>query len=156
MNREGRIPNPNERFANSYVRIPDCGCWLWTGRTAVSNGSAEYGRFFANGKLRAAHRASYEIFVGAIPTGLQIDHLCRTPLCVNPCHLEIVTGAENIRRGNGRCGINFRKTACIRGHELSGKNLGLDRNGNRFCRSCRDTSKARFEQRKKLKGKNHA
>lgn len=39
---------------------------------------------------------------GPIPDGLQLDHLCRNPSCVNPAHLEIVTGAENIRRGKAK------------------------------------------------------
>lgn len=69
-------------------------CWLWTG--AVSGG---YGSLGIDGKQYRAHRVAYEWLVGPIPTGLFLDHLCRTPLCVNPVHLEPVTNRENVMRG---------------------------------------------------------
>jgi hypothetical protein len=46
-----------------------------------------------------AHRFAYLEFVGPIPDGLVLDHLCRNKKCVNPDHLEPVTNAENLRRG---------------------------------------------------------
>ena len=74
------------------------GCWLWTGaRTA--NG---YGTMSAGGRYGAtllAHRLAYEWYRGAIPDGLQIDHLCRVRHCVNPWHLEAVTQEVNLKRG---------------------------------------------------------
>jgi hypothetical protein len=60
--------------------------------------------------VRPAHRAVYEILVGDVADGLDMDHLCRTPACVNPAHLEPVTHAVNMRRGKvgevmvGKCG----------------------------------------------------
>lgn len=71
------------------------GCWIWK-RSKGKNG---YGRLNRKDGSREAHRYFYEKYKGAIPDGLQIDHLCRTPLCVNPDHLEIVTQTENVRRG---------------------------------------------------------
>jgi hypothetical protein len=102
------------------------GCWLWRG-CAVPPG---YGQFAPTRDKRiGAHRYAYEQLIGPIPEGLSLDHLCRTPLCVNPSHLEPVTHAENMRRS--------RKTHCKRGHELAGDNLYFTKRGDRGCRACR-------------------
>jgi len=73
------------------------GCWIWQ----RCKGKGGYGKVqrkeSASGE---AHRYYYEKFKGAIPEGLQLDHLCRNPLCVNPDHLEPVTLTENVRRGD--------------------------------------------------------
>jgi hypothetical protein len=92
---------PAVRFWAKFHRAPD-GCWLWT---ATIDGTNGYARFAPHGRMIGAHRWSYETFVGAIPDGLVIDHLCRVRHCVNPLHLEAVTNAENIRRGSGFCGV---------------------------------------------------
>jgi len=70
-------------------------CWEWS----ASRNAQGYGQFAMNGKTRSAYRVSYEWLVGGIPDGLEIDHLCRNPSCVNPSHLEAVTHTENVRRG---------------------------------------------------------
>lgn len=74
-------------------------CWLWTA-SKTRNGYGMFG-VSIDGKVTTspAHRWAYEMLVGPIPTGLQIDHLCRVRHCVNPAHLEPVTGTQNIRRG---------------------------------------------------------
>jgi hypothetical protein len=87
-----------------------------------------------------AHRISYEHFVGPIPKGLFIDHLCRMRACVNPGHLEPVTTLENARRGDGGSN-NRRKTHCTRGHEYSDENTRIKRNlkdgsFERVCKEC--------------------
>jgi hypothetical protein len=69
-------------------------CWLWTGRQSESG----YGVFKFHGRPHRAHRVAYLLNVGPIPADLELDHLCRVPLCVNPNHLEPVTGEENRRR----------------------------------------------------------
>lgn len=70
-------------------------CWLWTG--ALS--SRGYGNFNpGRGRWASAHRWAYEELRHEIPTGLQIDHLCRVTRCVNPWHMEPVTTQENLRR----------------------------------------------------------
>lgn len=111
------------------------GCWKWTGHVAPSTGYgyASVGRVYHG----PAHRLSFELFVGPIPKGLQLDHLCRQRDCVNPKHLEPVTSAENVLRGTGITANNARKMYCQHGHPLSGKNLKLRPDGYRACRACR-------------------
>lgn len=82
-----------ERFWR-FVRKTDS-CWLWTGCT-----SRAYGMFQISRSIPRvySHRFAYELLVGPIPEGLELDHLCNNPLCVNPAHLQPVTHAENCRR----------------------------------------------------------
>lgn len=122
-------PSPEQRFWKKVNKTE--GCWLWTG----SRDRDGYGQFWHQKKMLAAHRWSYEMLVGPIPFGLQIDHLCRTPGCVNPNHLEPVTQRENLLRGNTIQARNAAKTHCPHGHPLAGDNLRLSR-GQRLCREC--------------------
>lgn len=70
------------------------GCWIWkSGKQGKGYGSMSY-----KNKPTAAHRVSYEVFIGKIPSSMQIDHLCMNKLCVNPEHLEVVDNKENQRR----------------------------------------------------------
>lgn len=72
------------------------GCWEWTG----TKNQFGYGRLCRDGRRVVAHRWLYERLRGAVPAGLQMDHLCRNRSCVNPDHLEPVTQRENLRRGD--------------------------------------------------------
>jgi len=96
-----------------------------------------YGRISVADCVQLAHRVSYEAFVGPIPTGMVLDHLCRQRMCVNPGHLEPVTNRENIRRGKGFAGLNAQKTHCPHDHEYTPENTYWrpDRHG-RQCRAC--------------------
>lgn len=58
-----------------------------------------YSRIWTDHRPRFAHRVTYEHYVGPVPEGLELDHLCRVRNCVNPAHLEPVTHLLNVRRG---------------------------------------------------------
>ena len=109
------------------------GCWLWL---AATNDSG-YGTFMARSrtddtpKTVRAHRWSYEHLVGPVPEGLELDHLCRTPACVRPEHLEPVTRRENTARGNEARGTTAQHGTTSMYHN----------NGCR-CRPCTDASVA--------------
>lgn len=134
----------NERFDDLTIPEPTSGCWLWIG-AAGTQPRDQYGRFRLSGApndIIRAHVFAYERAHGPVPDGLQIDHLCRTTLCVNPDHLEAVTPTENMRRGNSPHAINARKTHCKRGHELTEANCYTG--PRRACRHCaREAARAR-------------
>lgn len=118
------------------------GCWLWT----ASLNHHGYGQFGISDKGRRrphlAHRVAYELLVGPIPKGMQIDHLCRNPRCVNPAHLEPVTPAENTRRGL----VGVLKTHCPQGHPYDAENTYYAKGAkHRLCRTCnRERGRARL------------
>lgn len=94
------------------------------------NGSG-YALVEAGHKTQRAHRVAYEAYVGPIPDGLQLDHLCRNRACWSWRHLEAVTNAENSARSEPAM-----KTACVRGHEYTPANTFIRKNGTRNCRRC--------------------
>jgi len=118
-------------------------CWLWLGAKTTG-----YGVMRLRGKNVLAHRFAYEDIVGSIPEGLQIDHLCRNPSCVNPSHLEVVTNKENCLRGESPNAINARKTHCDNGHPFDEQNTYVrPDNGQRQCRICRHKMRMEYHQR---------
>lgn len=107
-------------------------CWVWTG--TVHKG---YGRYSGQG----AHRLAYELLVGPIADGLELDHLCGNTLCVNPQHLEPVTRMENMRRRYAD------QTHCKAGHEFTPENTYTGC-GVRQCRACQLEAVRRYQARK--------
>lgn len=111
--------------------MPTDGCWHWVGAKSAEG----YGKMclWQGGIQKAykAHRIGYEYLVGLVPEGMELDHICRNRLCVNPAHLEVVPHRVNTLRGESFSARNAVKTHCPRGHVL------LPRSGNsRACREC--------------------
>ena len=90
------------RFLKHVQKTPTC--WLWTGAFYTQFGQPTYGQFYLNGKLTGAHRASYILFVGPIPDGLDILHSCDVKACVNPADLHPGTHKENLAEARERNG----------------------------------------------------
>lgn len=109
-------------------------CLIWQGATQ----SRGYGCVAAGvkGKTQLAHRAVYEERFGPIPAGMTIDHLCRNKLCLNVAHMEVVSRAENSRRGNAAV------THCPRGHAYTPENTYWKRCGTHMSRQCRECGRA--------------
>lgn len=116
-----------------YVRLSsESNCWTWTKKLNPKG----YGVFRVGRDRVKAHRYSWSLNRGDIPSGMVIDHLCENKACVNPSHLNLCTQRVHLLRySDTRCG--FRKSHCIHGHPLSGDNLVLGVRGHRLCRECR-------------------
>ena len=119
-----------DRFIDKLLVMPN-GCWDWQAATV----GRDYGVMRIGGRRGGnvyAHRIAYELFVGPIPAGLTIDHLCENRRCVNPSHMEPVTARENTLRGGSASAVNARKTHCPQGHPYT----NVDNRGGRCCRVC--------------------
>lgn len=144
-----------ERF-ESKIRRTDGGCWEWSGGHFQATGYAIFNiPSERDGRWRptVAHRVSYELFVGPIPDGLHVDHLCRNRGCVRPDHLEPVTQQENMHRGQAPSAISYRENRCQRGHEYTPENTIIkpSQPGKRECRECtraRDRVRNKTEARR--------
>ena len=123
----------------SMYTVDANGCWLYTGRLNRKG----YG---AAGSHGSAHRYFYTRLVGPIPEGLQIDHLCMVPRCVNPAHMEPVTVQENLRR---KYEAMVLPETCSRGHVYTEENTYMHPTGYRDCKDCRKINKKNFRERRK-------
>ena len=149
---EGNPYGPNGRTAlpeygglpmRMVSRIDASGdCWEWTGSTAGGYGMSTWA-----GRRQPAHRALWSALVGPVDSSLDLDHLCRNRLCVNPDHLEPVTRSVNARRGQtgGRLG---NRTHCKHGHAFTWANTRIDKYGVRRCRACSRNATRAFRARR--------
>ena len=109
------------------------GCWWWM--AARSKGG--YGETGVFGIVQYTHILSYEMFVGPVPEGMELDHKCRNRACWNYSHLEPVTHVENMLRGESPYAKKKRQTHCKYGHPFAGDNLVFNPDGTRDCVICR-------------------
>lgn len=128
-------PTMEDRFWSKVDKTETC--WLWTACKTRKG----YGMFRLGGTDVPAHRFAYELLVGPIPKGLQLDHLCMSKACVRPDHLEPVTAQENTRRalaalGTGHLMKQTLKTHCPQGHPYDESNTYVNAKGHRQCREC--------------------
>lgn len=133
------------------IELGSRGCWLWTGYVTPDG----YGRWGTGKGRTGAHRWAYREWVGPIPAGLVIDHLCHDPKvcaggpacdhrrCVNPAHLAAVTKRENDARTTYTA-----MTHCKRGHEFTPENTYTGR-GVRQCRACQRAAVAAYRARRR-------
>lgn len=137
-----------ERFLAKVPHLPrplDSSCWIWTGST---NGNG-YGEMRIDGRKTYAHRVSHELYIGPIPVGYDIDHLCRNHGCVSPFHIEAVTRRTNTMRGKNPDVQRARAAAvthCPHGHLYDAANTYRTKAGLRQCRTCnRERNRRRRE-----------
>lgn len=135
-----------ERFWAKVDRGGPGDCWLWV----AGRNTDGYGRFKVGGRHVKAHRWAYESLVGPIPEGLEIDHLCRNPPCVNPAHMEPVVHRENLLRGDTLPAVQVARTHCPQGHPYAGDNLRVSSDGRRVCRACHRRRMAERRARRRL------
>ncbi len=138
-----------QRFFEKCASTRPNECWLWTG--SIMNGG--YARFGDNGRNHLAHRWAYTHFVGPIPEGKEIDHVCRVRHCVNPAHLEAVTPQVNTLRSNSPSAKNGRQAFCVHGHAFTAANTKLvehrPNRWRRLCRACMRRNTSLYRERKK-------
>lgn len=129
----------NKKGCYPVVRPDLDRCWEWLACIGGSN----YGRFWFQQKVQEAHRVSVLLSGRSIPDNMEVDHLCRNVICVNPDHLEIVTRKENNDRSKAlrkKFPILYKiHTHCRKGHQLSEENSYSYKStkSNQILRSCK-------------------
>lgn len=122
-------------------------CWIWM----ACKSKRGYGFFWNGEKVVSAYKFSYELLVGKVPDGLDLDHVkkrgCSGPSCVAPHHLEPVPHLENVLRGDAgklKAKQQMSKLLCPAGHPYDGENLEVVTTKSRSgrARRCRECGKA--------------
>lgn len=142
---ERYCPNWLAAFCDRYD-ANERGCWIWRG---APSGKMGYGHISVGPRSDkmaiGAHRFSWLLHRGAIPSGLSVLHKCDVPLCVNPAHLFVGTQGDNVRdmarKGRNR-NQNTGRTHCRRGHALVPENVN-EWHGMRHCRTCQNQRRRR-------------
>lgn len=114
------------------------GCWEWVGSRRTDG----YGQIRVGSRLVKAHQVAYELFVGPIPPGIEIDHTCRNHGCVR--HLEAVPHQVNVARGTSPHGLNAQKTRAACGHPFDAVISGCRR-----CSACYRAMQAESQRRRR-------
>lgn len=148
----GKRGSLRERFERHYIPEPNSGCWLWLSSIVTpTKGYGSYG-LIGNPDWRSknrqlyAHRVSYELHVGEIPAGHDIDHNCRNTLCVNPDHLQPRSKKDHRQVSWDR----ILKGNCKRGHTMDDRNTWIEKTGARHCRKCHADREAAKRAKAKL------
>lgn len=122
---------PKDRLLGMREILPN-GCWR-PKRYIEPHG---YARIMVNGVIQYLHRVSYEVFVGPIPVGKELDHRCRNRWCFNWEHLEPVESRENSLRGEHPLFVLHRARRCKHDHKIEGENILRRNDGRLRCRQC--------------------
>lgn len=146
------VGDDEARFWAHVDKTGPGGCWLWTGTLHKASG---YPALAVAGRSVRAYRFAYQMLVGPIPAGLTLDHTCHSRnlascaggptclhrRCVNPAHLEAVTGAVNSQRSV--------RDHCKHGHPFDEANTyWAPKTGKRVCRACWPATTKRYRERK--------
>lgn len=148
-----------KRFRQLFTVSDNEECWAWN----VAQKRHKYPGTSYRGKYASAHRLSYAIFIGPIPRGVLVMHLCDNTICVNPSHLMLGTDKDNaldmVRKGRRKGPDKYlaekrARTHCPNGHEFNEKNTAKAHRG-RACRACQKESYRRYHPVKIKEPKTH-
>lgn len=138
MTHPSQLPVPIRTRVESRVTRQDRGhttpCWIWQGATDRDG----YPHMKIRGKIKRSQRVVHEEYLGPIPEGYEVDHLCHVVQCLNPEHLEAVTPEENLRRRRVR---HRTESSCANGHDVEHRNAHGD------CKVCKREASARYRSR---------
>lgn len=140
-------PIPIKLRMADKISIQPNGCHIWT----ASLNSMGYGRIRNEfGKNELAHRVAWRLSGRELIPGLELDHvICHEPKCVNPEHLEQVTHAENVARGNAPSAIVHRMGICQNGHPQTPEHGVVTQRGKWSCNTCRRMKRNAAHPRKR-------